>query len=871
MDVIVSHINADFDALASMLAAQKLYPQAKLVFPGAQEKSLRDFFVRSTFYVIEADRMKDIEMDEITTLILVDTRQRSRIGKFADIVDKPEVDVHVYDHHPPSSDDVTGTINVVESVGATVTILLRILREKGIPISPDEATVMMLGIYEDTGSLTFSSTTEEDFLAAAYLRSQGASLNIISDMVTRELNAEQVFMLHDLIRAQERYRIRGVDIVVTTASSNRYIGDVAVLVHKLKDMENLNVVFALIRMEDRIYLIGRSRMNEVNAAELAVEFGGGGHATAASATIKDLTLVQVKEKLLRMLDAVVKPPKTAKDIMIHPLKFVEEKHSLTEVHETLSRYHAIHSLPVLADGGVVGLISRPIVEMAVSHGLGDLPVREYMSTDVAMVGPDAPLTEVQGHIVGGRQRFVPVVDDGRLIGGITRSDVLRSLQDQFPPTPRGKVSARKKGVGRLLQERLPADVVTLLRELGEVGEDLGYHVYAVGGFVRDLLLRRENLDIDIVVEGDGIHFARTFGARHDCRVKVHKRMKTANVVVPTGYKVDIATARMEYYERPAAPPTVEFTSVKVDLYRRDFTINTLAIELRPGSFGNLLDFFEAQRDLKEGVIRVLHNLSFVEDPSRMFRAIRFEQRFGFHIGKHTESLMKNAVSMGFLEQLSGARLFTELELILREENPLSYLERIAEFDLMRFFHARLKYTTQVRVLLNRIYEVISWFDLLFLKGGYEKWMLYLYGLTDQLRENELTELIERLSLPPRNRRRMLEGRREGMRVLQRARRHRMNPKAIYTLFKPVDTEVLLYIMAKTDNTEVKKAISLFFTKLKNITVNVRGKDLQALGIKTGPLYRDILQTLLLAHLDGKVNTKEEELRYIRTHFLGEEI
>ena len=172
MEVIITHVNADFDALASLLAAHKLYPEAKLVFPGSQEKSLRDFFVRSTFYVLEADRVKDIDLTKITRLIMVDTRQRSRIGRFAEIVGTPGLEIHVYDHHPPSADDVTGTVEVVEEKGATITILLRILREHGISLNPDEATIMMLGVYEDTGSLTFSSTTEEDFYAAAYLLAQ---------------------------------------------------------------------------------------------------------------------------------------------------------------------------------------------------------------------------------------------------------------------------------------------------------------------------------------------------------------------------------------------------------------------------------------------------------------------------------------------------------------------------------------------------------------------------------------------------------------------------------------------------------------------------------------------------------------------------
>jgi tRNA nucleotidyltransferase (CCA-adding enzyme) len=871
MEVIITHINADFDALASLLAAHKLYPEAKLVFPGSQEKSLRDFFVRSTFYILEADRAKDIALEKVTRLIMVDTRQRSRIGRFAEIVDKPGVEIHIYDHHPASADDVRGTLEAIEGKGATITIILRQLRERGITITPDEATIMMLGIYEDTGSLTFSSTTAEDFTAAAYLLTQGASLNIISDMITRELTAEQVFLLNDLIRSAERYDIRGVEVVVTTASSDRYIGDVAILVHKLKDMENLNCVFALISMEDRIYLIARSRVAEVNAAEVALEFGGGGHPMAASATIKDLTMVETKEKLLGLLHAVVRPRLRARDIMTYPVKTIQQAGTIKEAHEILSRYYTITVLPVLAQEELVGLIPRPIVERAMLHGLGDLTVKEYMIVDFAFVQGDTPLREVQGRIVGENQRFLPVVEKGRLIGGITRTDLLRALHSVLTPSPLAFMRTRRKTLAKLMDERLAPPVVSLLRELGQVGEELGLQVYAVGGFVRDLILRRETKDIDVVVEGDGIHFAQSFGARCGCRVKVHKRMKTATILFANGYKVDVATARMEYYEHPAALPTVELSSIKMDLFRRDFTINTLAIELTSGAFGQLLDFFGGERDLKEGVIRVLHNLSFVEDPSRIFRGIRFEQRFGLHIGKQTQGLMKNAISMGFLERLSGKRLFTELELILREENPLPMVERMAEFNLLTVLHPRLRYDAATKALLARVSEVVNWFDLLFLEVPYARWMVYLLGFADPLPLAGLEELTQRLALPPRYRKRLMEGSTAGHTALQQARRKQLSSKEIYTLFKPLPIEAILYVMAKAEEREVQKAISLFFTQLNAMKVSLRGRDLRDLGIKPGPLYREILDALLVARLEGTIKTKADEMRYVKAHYLARRV
>src|SRR4030067_3522243 len=299
MEVIPTHTNADFDALASMLAAKKLYPHAVLVFPGSQERSLREFFIHSTLYALEVERIKNIDLQEVKRLILVDTRQMSRIGKFSDVVSKSGVDIHIYDHPPPSSDDLHGSLEVISEVGATTTLLLKVLRERGIEITPDEATVMLLGIYEDTGNLTFSSTKENDFIAAGYLVRKGANLNILSNMITKELTAEQVFLLNDLIQSAARYHVHGIDIVIAQATVDHYVGDITIIVPKLRDVENLDVLFVLVRMEDRIYFIGRSRLEEVNVADIASEFGGGGHPTAAPATPKEMNLVEAHDRLVK--------------------------------------------------------------------------------------------------------------------------------------------------------------------------------------------------------------------------------------------------------------------------------------------------------------------------------------------------------------------------------------------------------------------------------------------------------------------------------------------------------------------------------------------------------------------------------------------
>ncbi|GAJ11841.1 unnamed protein product, partial [marine sediment metagenome] len=250
-----------------------------------------------TSYLFDFVRIKDVDLNNVKRLILVDTRQKKRIGKFKKLLDKNAMEIHIYDHHPPSDDDIKGDFEIVQERGALTSILAGIIREKGIKITPDEATLMSLGIYEDTGSFTYSSTTAEDYEAAAWLLEQGASLNTISDMLTRELTAEQVWLLNDLMASATRNNINGVEVVIAKVRSDRYIGDFAVLVQKFMEMENLNVIFALAQMENRVYLVARSRIPEVNVAEIAFEFGGGGHPQAASATVTDKTLIQAEEDL----------------------------------------------------------------------------------------------------------------------------------------------------------------------------------------------------------------------------------------------------------------------------------------------------------------------------------------------------------------------------------------------------------------------------------------------------------------------------------------------------------------------------------------------------------------------------------------------
>jgi tRNA nucleotidyltransferase (CCA-adding enzyme) len=392
--------------------------------------------------------------------------------------------------------------------------------------------------------------------------------------------------------------------------------------------------------------------------------------------------------------------------------------------------------------------------------------------------------------------------------------------------------------------------------------------YLVGGVVRDLLLRRGNLDLDVVVEGDGILFAEKVCERYEAQHRAHLRFGTATVIFPDDFQLDIATARLEYYEKPAALPHVEWSSLKLDLYRRDFTINSLAIRLNPGSFGELVDFFGGQRDLKDKVVRIIQSMSFIEDPTRIFRALRFSERFGFRLGKQTKYLMQNAIRMGFPEQLDGRRLFAELRLILQEEQSITILERMQAFGVLRFIHPDLALDNRLRTMLEKTREVSTWFRLLYLNVHWEEWALLFLALLSFLSEEAVKQVREHLRIQGSRILTRMDEKAEAEKVLRQfaASRGEPKPSQIYRRLNPFSIEVLLYMMAKTGREATRKAISLYITRLRSTRCSVTGRDLKDLGYPPGPVYREILDKSLDARLNGDVSDRQSEIEWILRKF-----
>jgi len=873
VDLVISHVNADFDCLASLAGAARLYPGALLAFPGSQEKNLREFCARHPDLLPPLVRSRDINLKQIARLIIVDCQQSSRIGPFAELLERPGLEVHLYDHHPATSDSIPATGGVVRPAGSTATILTGLLQERGIEPTPAEATLLLLGIHEDTGRLLFPTTTPEDYLAAAWLLERGARLHLANEILLPELTTSQVELLHDLLSTLKTSEVSGIRLSVAYASRPWYISDIAGLAHMMRDMENLDLLVLVVAMADRVYLVARSRVPEVDVGELLRLFGGGGHASAASATIKGEALGAVLERLERNLLLAVQPRKTAGQVMSSPVRSVPAETTVEGARDLLVRYN-YSAMPVLQDNRLLGIISRKVAEKTVYHGLGARPVTEVMHTSFMRASRDTPLSAVMDFMVGGDRRFVPVFEEDRLVGVLTRTDLLRHLHgrsmhgESLYDLERLSPEPKERELATLVRHRLPADALQLLELLGVTGDGLGVSVHAVGGFVRDLLLGVPNLDLDITVEGDGIFFAETFGGRHGCRVRPHQMFGTAVVVFPDGRKLDVASTRLEYYESPGVLPVVERASLRHDLYRRDFTMNTLALCLNRERFGVLLDYFGGQKDLQEKTVRVLHNLSFVEDPTRAFRAVRFEQRLGFQIEPHTEGLLRSAVRAGLMERVGGKRLFDELVHILKEQEPAPAISRLAQLGLLPCIHPALHCGPDSEQLFTELQRVLAWYQLLYLDKKVEPWALWFLALTDRLGSLQYQEVCKRLGMPERLMERLFGHRHRALKRLQHLRQalHRGQPvpdSQLYSWLHGVPAELLLYGLARSGREDLRRLVSHYLTHLADIKTQLSGEALLALGVAPGPAVRTLKERLLVARLDGQVHTRDEEAELAR--------
>lgn len=877
MEIIVSHTNTDFDGFASMLACTKLYPNAKMVFPGKLNRNVRDFYSlhKDSFKVILPSK---IEPHEVKRLVVVDTVSQKRLGSIGPLMLKENIEVIVYDHHPLNQSLPGNIKGMIAEVGATTTLLVEALKEKNIAISSFEASVFALGIYEDTGSLTYTTTTVRDVNAVAYLLERGAKLNLVSEFISKPLNQGQRELLEQLLENNKNMKVNGWNIALTTGTMDEFIGGMGEITQKIAKLEGVDGIFTVVHMIDRVYVVARSYNEGMSVLQPIRILGGGGHEKAASATIKGQDLEKIVHDLVNALKEIPSPM-LAKDLMSRPVKTIGQDTKIEEASNLMLRYGHT-GFPVVDGDQLVGIISRRDVDKAIHHKLGHSPVTGVMSRNIVKIRENANFMEVQRLLIKKDIGRLPVVDkNNNIIGIITRTDVLKLIHGEEHPTPNWHKSlynsddydlAKVNGnLTKVINGRLPKKAQGLLLLIGQKAQKEGYKAYAIGGFVRDLILGVENYDIDIVVENNAIEFAEKLVKYLGGKLKTFPQFGTAALHLQDGNKIDFATARMEFYPFPAALPEVEETTIKHDLYRRDFSINTLGFKLNSPLFGDFLDFFSGKEDLEKGIIRVLYNLSFVEDPTRILRAIRFESRYGFTIEDQTLGFMTNALENNMLAKVKPKRLAEELKLILGEKNGLLSIKRCIELGILEGIFGKLS----DEKLLNKGLEEISIQIGLCNKQNIDlnnEFMMYLKVILCYCHESKREEFISGLQLEKYHSEDIqffFKNYQETIEILKDPRY--FSASEIVEVLDGYNIESLIVLLAVSLNSNVNKRIRLYMTDFSKVKVEVTGDDLKALGLSPGPLFSDIINRLKKEKLDNNLFSKEEEILWVRSEYLSQ--
>lgn len=915
--LITCHQNADFDAICSLFAISCFFPDAQIVYPGSQEKIVQAFVhevIDPLFYYIAP---KDADFENVERLVIVDTSHTGRLTHIRGFLEKcgllgntealqksNDVEIVIFDHHPQTN--IEKHSGRIEIVGSTSTLICEEIKKTNIGVPCEILHLLGLGLYSDTGAFTYNSVTVRDTKALTWLIEQGFEPDFVTSYVSKQINKEQLFALNDLVESARFYDIAGIKFILASSKFEEELYDIASLTSLFLEIYPCDVLFMVAAMDGKVQVVARSKDYNVDVGQIMALLGGGGHSYAAAATVKDKTMHEVITFIESQITLFSHRDKTVRRLMSAPVVSVDEADTIDCATDTMMHY-GFKAIPILMQKTkqCVGILEYQIAAKAVKHGLGQCTVSQFMSRSIRYATLETDLQTLMDIIIEDRQRLVPIVacqtlgeqetnddflKDLPVIGVVTRTDLVRLFLDEQSTGLSKKKAHRlnKRNVQRLLRVRTPKECVKLLEIVGQLAEELGVSAYVVGGFVRDLIMDRErsrwpNMDIDLVVEGDGILFAHCLAGKLGGRVREHKEFMTAIVLFPSSaledqnlhfdyfeqeLRVDVATARLEYYQSPAVLPTVELSSIRMDLNRRDFTINAMAIKLNTSNFGELEDYFDGQGDIKQKTIRMLHALSFVDDPTRALRAIRFEQRYEYKICMQCDRLIRNAIALQVMQKLDGKRITTELEIILKEENVLQCIMRMQDFGLLKEIHPCLELSSNDEIdFVSDAYKVLDWYRMLYLKEPVDNLLFFVLVMSKGVSGSDIQELLERLSLPQNQIEEYLAIRNDLISVLPKVEKWFKNKESmssLHLLLKNVAMEVILYMIVRLEETqgeEIKKRLSYYIYQVRHEKIDLTGNVLLQLGVRQGPLIGQILQKVLFAKIDGLVSGFDEELAY----------
>jgi len=858
MKVILTHLQADFDAVASMLGAYKLYKEYTPILPKRVNQNVRAFlalYQNGLPYVAWADAPKA----DVSALILTDTQSALNLKGLKD--DTP---THIIDHHPRKPLEAHQTWDGDEDLGAITTLLVERIREKNIKLNSLEATVLALGIYEDTGMLTYRKTTVRDASAITWLLKQGAVVDIIRKHLTYPLNDEQQELLDLLLDDLETDTYRGFSITICTATSDKHIRGINVVASHIRELLDSSAIIVLVKMPSHVQLVTRSVEDAIDVGTMAKSLGGGGHERAAAAAIHNLSLAEIQNQIKHYLHTHIQPSRRIEHIMSYGVQTVNANEKIIDLIAKIRRI-GHEGYPVLQDGRVVGLLTLRDADRALEHGLKKSVVKDVMLSGENTLTPQSPIKALETMIVETGWGQIPIVDaaSGDLLGVVTRTDLISHWVQIHPDS----TASDDKIVGATIKRVLGTEVLACIQAIGQFANQEHLSIYLVGGIVRDLLLERVNNDIDLVVEGDAINFSKKLAQAYGGDIHSYEPFGTAKWIMDEDVydamnvpfsdslpiTIDFATARSELYEKPTALPTVYQSGIKLDLRRRDFTINTLAMQLSPTpSFGHIHDYYSGMADLRGRMIRVLHSLSFVDDPTRILRAVRFSERLQFTIDSRTIELIINALPM--LGRTTGERIRNEINLMLEETDALRGMRKLQALGILEAIHPDFVFNATTEQYWQWALQSYKPLTLNI------KWAI----LLAQFERNIIEDICIRLLFSKSDS--MLFQQIHDLLHDEMLTKDTLKPSVMSQRLQTFHENAIITIQAIADpKSTLQVTLKQYMNHWRHINSHTTGNDLRERGLPPSPIYTEILTKLRHGWIDGDITSQveeEEELEHL---------
>ncbi|MFC1566387.1 DHH family phosphoesterase [bacterium] len=856
MKIIITHAHYDFDALASALCAKKLFPNAAILLSKKSEKSTKDFLKKFPdildYKIIEDQKNKRLQ--NLTKLVLVDTTTIDRNAHFIYqyITDKTEI--IIFDHHTDSPILLNTTKTYLKKQGSTTSIILeKIFKKPSITFTKNEILLLMLGIYEDTGMLKYPSTTKNDIQTIQKLKKiTKIPKAILEKYVCINLNQKQKTILENLQQNQEVISLGDKTIAFSYVKLKSELQELSSIVHCYRDCNNFTACFVFFEHREKIFVISRSQHKMFPIIDTIHHFGGGGHKTAGSTIVRNWNLFDLISELKKhYLNKVVA------NINLEYFNFpVIKVRTKLPVKLNLSE-----KLFITKINNKFTLFSKNELEYLKLHKIKIS--LDLLPNKTKVLSSNNTFHNAYQYIYNKNLHNPFIVKNSKknTYHLLLQKDVYKVIGEQVKFY--GKINLDKALHG-VFNKR----IINILKHISMIAESEHFSPYLVGGPVRDILLQNPVFDLDIVIDkGDGIEFAKKLAKKINADLKIFPRFRTAKLTIDSKIEIDIATTRIETYPFPGSLPEIQEGNIMTDLKRRDFTINAMAIALSKKHYGCIVDPFGGRSDLVNKKVEVLHNLSFLDDPTRIYRALRFATRFGFTYKTHTKKLLYNALDNNIQKTISPKRLKNEIEILFGEINILKIIKTMDKYKILKHIHNKIELTPKIIKYLHKINHIIFISYIYISEHTYNLWLIYLLIICEDLSVKEREKVSHELVLTKNEKKFFIKAKSISKSIVEKLSKKNLTPSEIYSIASTIQIEILIYAASLTDNTTYLKNIFSYITKYKSIKVHIDGHALKKLGIEQGKIFKKILREILHNKIDGKIITKQDEISYVIDKYL----